>query len=467
MPASGPLIPITAVGALLVGTVGIVASVAYESDDYPDAWDERVVELVEFVEDERDHEFEHPVEVEFLTPEEYAERTRGDTTELAEEEQEAADDFEGLLRALGLVSGDIDVIESGDDLSDTGTLAFYDSEREVVTVRGTEMDPSLAITVVHELTHVLQDQVFGLDDLAAIDEDTTSGELAAFRAVVEGDAIRIEEAYRFSLSSEEQAAIDEAASEGIDAVEEEGVPEALQALFGLPYLLGRSFVEVLGASGDDAIDDAFDDPPTTEEHLLDPLSFLAGDEPIDVDRPEVVDDAEVTDEGDFGAASLYLVLASRIDRRQALDAAFGWGGDSYVSYRTGDQSCMDLAVRGDELGETDQLAAALNAWAGAGPAGAATVTRTGEGDENGLVHLHACDPGADVAVAPGSAIDALILASIRSSFLAQALGAGASDEQAECVADGNITEFSFEELTGPDIPVDFENRITVVGTACL
>lgn len=462
MKAPSFLVPITAVGALVVGVCGVVTAVVHEDDDFPDAWDERVVDLIDFVEDERDHDFEHPVEVEFLTAEEYAERTRGDGAELAEEEQASADDFEGLLRALGLVAGDIDVVESGDDLSDTGTLAFYDSERKVVTIRGTEMTPALAVTVVHELTHVLQDQAFGLDALVDFDEDTTSGELAAFRALVEGDAIRVENAYRASLSDEEQAAIDEAEAEGIDAVEGEGVPEALQALFGLPYILGAPFVELLDASDADAVDDAFGDPPSTEEHLLDPLSYLDGDQPRPIDPPEPEGDPEITDAGDFGAASLYLVLASRIDRLQALNASLGWGGDAYVSYRQDDRSCMDLVIVGDDDTQTEELGAALDAWAAAGPAGAATVTRDAD-----RLRLHACDPGADAAAAPGSAIDALILASIRSSLIAQGLDVGANEEQARCVADGNIAEFTYEELTGPDVPADFENRVTAIGQACV
>ena len=46
----------------------------------PSEWDARVLDLVHFVERERGALFDHPVPVDFLTPEEYSERpapTRG------------------------------------------------------------------------------------------------------------------------------------------------------------------------------------------------------------------------------------------------------------------------------------------------------------------------------------------------------------------------------------------------------
>ena len=50
-------------------------------------------------------------------------------------------------------------------VSDGGTLAFYDPTDERVRVRGTEMTVGLEVTLVHELTHALQDQHFDLERL--------------------------------------------------------------------------------------------------------------------------------------------------------------------------------------------------------------------------------------------------------------------------------------------------------------
>ena len=291
------------------------------------------------------------MEIEFLTPEAYTERTRDEPTDLTEEEIAEAEQSEGLLRALGLVSGHIDLLESSNDLSDTGTLAFYDSEHEVVTVRGTEVTPRVAVTMVHELTHVLQDQIFDLDQLT--EADATSGELAAFRALVEGDAGRIEDATRRRCR---RGAGGDRRRRGQRpaAVEGEEIPEALEAIFGLPYALGGGFVAGPRGRSDDAVDAAFRSPPTTEEHLLDPESYFDDDEAIGVDGPDV-GDAEVLDAGDFGAASLYLVLASSDRSGAGVRAPIGWGGDAYVNYLQDDRTCVDLNVTGDEPSDVDEL----------------------------------------------------------------------------------------------------------------
>ena len=312
--------------------------------------------------------------------------------------------------------------------------------------------------MVHELTHVLQDQIFDLDQLT--EADATSGELAAFRALVEGDAGRIEDSYEATLSDEEQAAIDAAEANDTAAVEGEEIPEALEAIFGLPYALGGGFVLALEAESDDAVDAAFRSPPTTEEHLLDPESYFDDDEAIGVDAPDV-GDAEVLDAGDFGAASLYLVLASRIDLAQALRASIGWGGDAYVNYLQDDRTCVDLNVTGDEPSDVDELDAALVAWVAAGPSGTASLVREGD-----LVRLHACDPGVDAAGGTGSAFDALALAVTRTAIITELIAAGADEGFVRCYVDAVLAAFTVEELTGSEPPAEFDARIADVAIGC-
>jgi hypothetical protein len=458
-----PLVPITAIGAVLVGSVGVVAAVVHDpAPTYPDHWDARVADLVTFVEDHRGHDFRHPVEVEFLSPDEYSERTRTDESEVSDDDKAATEASEGLLRALGLVTGDVDLFESANDLNDNGTLAFYDPEREVVTVRGRDVTPGIAVTLAHELTHALQDQVFDLD---TIELDDTEGAETAFRALVEGDAMRIEDEYRSTLSDDDLAEVDDEDAAGQDAVDDEGVPEALEAIFSLPYSLGQGFVQFLDDDGgNDSIDDAFADPPSTEEHLLDPYSYEDGDEPVDVGEVPDPDDADVLlDGGDFGAASLYLVLAGRIDLRESIHAAFGWGGDNYLHYLNGiGQSCVDLRVTGDTDDDTDELATALTDWAAAGPADTASAERHGD-----TVTLHACDPGADADVdAPHSAFDALGVAVSRTQIVLGVQEEGAGEDFAECYADGIIDEFTTDELLSDGEPANFQDRLDAVASTC-
>jgi hypothetical protein len=444
---------------VVLGGLGWWVWSAFSGDDYPDEWDERVTDLVAFVEDERGHDFEHPVPVDFLDADEYAEVTRQESGALTDEEVAELEQIEGLLRALGLVAGDLDLLEATNDLTDTGTLAYYDFTEDRVVVRGTEVTPDVAVTLVHELTHVLQDQVFGMEPLEASDDDVTSGEQFAYRAIVEGDAGRVEQAYLESLDEEVRSEVEAARDEGIEDVEAEEIPIALQALFGAPYALGDGFLGIVDAEGD--VDDAFEQPPATEEHLLDPFGYVSGDDPAEVEVPDA-GDAEVLDEGDFGAVSLLLVLAERIDIPTALDAVLGWGGDAYVMFERDGSTCVRYAVTGDEPNDVDELAAALDGWVAAAPA-AASATAERDGD---VVRVESCDPGADAGGGSGAGLDALTYAATRTLVAADAVSTGADTESALCFADAVLDEFSPEELAADDLPPGFEERVANAAATC-
>jgi uncharacterized protein YjaZ len=81
-------------------------------------------------------------------------------------------------------------------------------------VRGTELTPSVESTLVHELTHALQFQHFDLgkhhEELEEADDSAAS---SAYTALVEGDARRIQAAWRENLSEEEQEALWESEAE--------------------------------------------------------------------------------------------------------------------------------------------------------------------------------------------------------------------------------------------------------------
>lgn len=251
---------------------GLVYWQSNEGPAHPDAWNPRVVDLVGFVEEQRGATFEHPVAVNFLSPEEYAEANTGGDYETTDEDREYADRNAGLYRTLGLVSGPVDLIQSSDDLLEDGTAAYYDSITEQVHVNG-EVDgaavsPSTAVTVVHELTHALQDQLFDLDG-SAMSTDGTTDQSDARLSIVEGDAMVVGQAYVAQLSDTEfdaySADWDALVENSAQAVDDAGVPDALDVMFGVPYAFGPSWI-LLAHSQDaaDEIDDALagDAPPS-------------------------------------------------------------------------------------------------------------------------------------------------------------------------------------------------------------
>jgi hypothetical protein len=408
-----------------------------------------VIDLVAFVEDERGLRFNHPVAVDFLTPAEYSERTRIDESELSREDRRLIEDGTAPLRALGLVPVGFDALASANELADTATLAYYDPVRERITVRGTEMTTDLRVTLAHELVHVLQDQRFDLD--AMLDGgDPTADRLSGSLGLIEGDATRIQQAYVGSLSDDDRERYLDAMGLASGEAEERlgDIPGVLMAIQGAPYALGPSLVELIAAEGgNQAVDDAFGDPPASTEHMVDPRSYFAGDSADGVTAPVVPTGGDQIGEDDrLGALPLFLLLSERIDPLAALSAADGWGGDAYVAYDRGGRVCMDLAVRGDSARDGEELLRALESWVAAGPPGAAEVRADG-----GLARVTACDPGGQ-GDRSGLAVDPLTLPTARAQVMVVAGGTASDVDEAFGAADCFVRTVPLDQLVDANSP---------------
>lgn len=430
--------------------------------DHPDAWDPLVVEYVDFVEEARGLEFQHPVHVDWLAEDEFSDEVTTDEEDLTAEEREETEQFEGLFRALGLLPSDLDLFEEVNRTSDSLILAFYNQDDDRVTVNGErpdEIDAELAVTIVHELTHVLQDQHF---DLARTGDFDTDGENAAFRTVVEGDASRVERAYREQLDEDDAAALTEGEDASLEEIPDD-LPSAIVAFQLSEYLLGEGFTTLVRkVGGDEAVDDALENPPLSEEQVFNPWTYLDGDDPIEVDIPELDDDEESIADGDFGVITLYVMLAERIDPQTALEAADGWGGDAYVMYEADGTTCVQVAMVGNDDADTDTIHAALDEWSANLPGDASSVSLS-----DGEIHLMSCDPGQDVELEMADlAVDAVSAAARRifESYwiLEEVVPEGTPNEGANCFARTVARELTYEELLSQE-PIS-EDRGLELGT---
>lgn len=425
---------------VLVGVlVGGELLLRQSNSGYPAHWDARIAPIAKFDEKTRGLKFKHPVPVAFLTDKQFRKEVTANDKGLTKQDRKELQQSLEFLRALGLVSGNVDLFKATNKLQGETVLAFYDPDKKRVRVRGTKLDVATRVTVAHELTHVLQDQYF---DLNKTEKRMSSDEVSIFRSLVEGDAVDVEDAYAAQLSKADKKAYDKSQSQQVDTSKLADVPEVLQVLQDAPYEFGPPLVSVLRADGGvKELDHAFSHPPTSEEQLLNPQRLVNRANAKKVAVPRLHKGERKVDSGTFGAIGLYVTLSARVDARDALDAVDGWGGDQYVSFKRGKTTCVRASFRGDTAHANDVFRTVLGKWTAAMPAGAASVS-----EAKGLVTLQSCDPGADVKIDTGAVSTAIVVPVSRVEILGDFVKSGAPLDLAACVANKLVRSLTPAQL---------------------
>jgi hypothetical protein len=416
-------------------------------------WDSRVVEYVRFVERHRKLEFAHPVRVKFLGDAAFVKAYQGNEAKVSARERAGAERAAGQLRALGLIEGPVDLIQSQRDLNATGVMGFYDPRKETLFVRGSDLsDVDERVTLVHELTHALQDQHFDLTKLRKAVEK--SGEDFALTALVEGDATSVANDYIDSLPRADRD--DYFADETVDSASD--IPPVLDLFMGAPYIFGSRYAGLLRElGGAKRVNHAFAVLPKSEEEIIDPVVAHTAQSakrvsPPTLERGEKRHGAA----DDFGAFSLYLVLASRLDPTVALTAVQGWGGDQYVAFTkrdAGGAECVRVAFTGDTATDTTEIADVLAQWTATLPSGAASTSRSAA-----RVNLTACDVGGVTAPSEATLDAAVAVLVDRNDAARGLLSAGAPPELARCAADSLVGDAAVRALLEQDDGFDDAER---------
>ena len=324
------------------------------SPEAPSAIQEFVPIAEAFVEAHRGLRFKSDVAVKLLGEKAFRERLLAKSTnDKAELEKETK-----VLRTLGLIQGDLDLGTAEAALLGGSVVGYYDPKTKELVVRGAEVTPAVRLTLVHELTHALQDQYFNLDGVKVNDDDESG---VTTKSVIEGDAVRIERQYFASLTPPEQADVrrEQSAGTGIPA----GVPPVLVEIFAFPYQVGPLFDQaVIQRLGQEGLDQAFATYPTTSSQLLHPEKYFAGDGAHPVDPPPA--GGTLIDHGVLGEMGLLLMLESlqrsgSLSSSQTQAATAGWGGDQYVAWDEGSQTCVRTRLVMDSPAATQSLLDAL------------------------------------------------------------------------------------------------------------
>lgn len=316
-----------------------------------------IADIKAFVEQERGLRFTAEVPVQLAGGAEFTRLLLADF----EEHRPQLVELGQVLRGLGLVPANEDVVADQRILLEAGVGGFYDPKTKRLVVRGTDTSPFVRQVLAHELTHALDDQHFGLDRPALDTADDETG--FGFSALVEGNARRVEDAYYSSLSSSDQLASErEQLALVTQRPDLQRLPPVLLSLLQSPYTDGESLVaSILGAGGQARLDAAFASPPTTSEQVLDPSKYLSGHGAVAVAAPEPAGGAAAANRGSLGALLLVEVLDQASGDYSTV--AEGWGGDQYVTWTDGSRTCVRDQMLGDDPVATARIGEALAAWA--------------------------------------------------------------------------------------------------------
>jgi hypothetical protein len=255
--------------------------------------------------------------------------------ELFEEDREEILEDQKLYATLGILDKGTDLFDLLLGLYSEGVLGYYSSEEDkfYVVSASEELAPSEERTYVHEYVHALQQQHFDFESLFDEIEDNSDAS-AALRALLEGDARLSETAYVFEYMSAEDRAVSEGQASDALIQAFRAAPRVIQRQYLFPYIEGVTFaITLYQQQGWEGMNRAFDALPRSTEQILHPERYVAGDEPIEVELPDLV---EAVGEGwslvksdTFGEFMIQAYIETAFAPERAFAAAEGWGGDAF------------------------------------------------------------------------------------------------------------------------------------------
>lgn len=280
--------------------------------------------------------------------------TREDVSEylrasIREEDEQIYADAAQFYIAFDLLPSGSDLLEIYLMFLESQVAGFYDTDTEEMNVvlitpyRRPDRLPLLEqIIYSHEYIHALQDQHFDLDVLMGETEEQIQfpDRATAVLALIEGDATYVMNEYTVAATQDNPgAAMVEIMAAGMSAggmSVPAGTPKIIETELLFPYLDGSVFVGRLYEDGGwERVNEAYDNPPQSTEHILHPEKYLEGEMPVEVELSPEVDLGEGwTKLFDRALGEFYLIhyLDTQLESTPARTAAKGWGGDRYRLY---------------------------------------------------------------------------------------------------------------------------------------
>jgi hypothetical protein len=349
-------------------TIGYVEGYWYDDelpvDDRSDAvveddeLDPVVYRAMARVERIRNMTFEDEVDVEVVPRAEYRRTNEGRFVNATGAERL---EHNVAYEALFMVDRNTSAVNATEALYGGAVDGYYDpeSDRIVVVSENPETPELNELTLGHELVHALQDQRFNLSQFGG---ETHDAEIAT-NGLIEGDAGRVEREYESHCGLEWDCLVpaDSGGSGSLD------VNWGIYFSIYQPYSDGPTYVNYLRQQGPgwSAVNEAYDDPPSTSAAVIHPGSER---EPAGVSVPDRSSDdwrqlridGEVANDtvGEAGMVAMFAADALDGDQPSVIETADlfrtgaagynynhsstnGWAGDELVVYTNDDVDAVD------------------------------------------------------------------------------------------------------------------------------
>ena len=297
---------------------------------------------------------------------------------------------ESALKAFGLIPETLDLVSFLPRLLTQQIAGYYDPEEKALSLvrrgggapagQADEVGPEAQrledITLVHELTHALQDQYFDLARFVKTD-DPLSDDATARQALVEGDAtltmlnallgVPIEEVPGVEgVLETAMGASGSLVAGGSEELFAEAPPFIRETLL-FSYTQGNLFcISVRRKGGQKLLDYAFrKDPPRSSEQILHPEKWHGRrDDPVQVEWPNlsrVLPGYAKVAEGEMGELAVRILLREDLkSEARATAAAAGWGGDRFSVYQKDGRRLLAWITEWDSATDAEEMAAAVH-----------------------------------------------------------------------------------------------------------
>lgn len=299
--------------------------------------------------------------------------------------EEQAAELVAVLAGLGLTRPDLPLRELLEEVITQRAGGFYDPSFDMIYMvdSGTLSEETYARTLVHEMVHALQDVHHDLSNFVFGEEVAGLQDLQfARQALIEGEAVLVARRWQSAQRNEsfDPTAVD------IDEMRAalwrhmaaapawNELPRIVQMMLIEPYTLGYQRVaEAYVESGWPGVDELWERPPISSEHLLHPGK--REDLAYELPPAEAQEGERLAGSLQLGEFGLGIWLAERLETAVARPAAAGWAGDrvdlfelSRVETGEGEARAIEgtrvvLQTRWDDAAEAQEFARQAESWA--------------------------------------------------------------------------------------------------------